>query len=277
VALATLLAYGCCGKYKDQVASLENQVAGLQKDKKGLEGTKADLEKRIASILEYQAALESEIEKLGGDKAALAEKFKSAQADLASAQADLEATSADLEAKQKIIEEMKKKEAQAAARLATLKNMLGKFKAMIASGKLKVKINKGKMVLELPSAILFPLGKANLSEEGQTTLGEVASVLKTISDREFQVAGHTDNVPIGKGSKFKSNWELSTARAVTVVEFLQENGVKPTNLSAAGYSEYQPAASNKSEEGQAQNRRIEITLMPNLDELPDLSDLEKEL
>jgi chemotaxis protein MotB len=155
--------------------------------------------------------------------------------------------------------------------------MLGKFQAMIESGKLKVKIKNGKMVLELPSAILFPSGKARLSEEGEMTLQEVAAVLATISDREFQVAGHTDNVPLGKGHKFKSNWELSTARAVAVVSFLQEMGVKPTSLSAAGYSEYQPATSNDTDEGKAQNRRIEITLMPNLDELPDLSDLEKEL
>ena len=275
--LAVFAASGCCGKYKDQIAGLDKEVAGLKKDKSELEATKADLEGRIASILDYQKALESEIEKLGGDKAALADKFKSAQADLDAAKSSLEETMADLEAKQKIIEEMKKKEEQAQKRLATLKGMLDKFKSMIETGKLKVKIKKGKMVLELPSAILFESGKADLSEEGQATLGQVASVLATITDREFQVAGHTDNVPLAKGSKFKSNWSLSTARAVAVVEYMQENGVKPTTLSAAGYSEYQPAAKNDSEEGKAQNRRIEITLMPNLDELPDLSDLEKQL
>ena len=200
----------------------------------------------------------------------MASKFKEAQK-------ALEATQADLEAKQKIIEELKKKEEQAAKRLATLKNMLGKFQSMIESGKLKVKIKNGKMILELPSAILFKSGKAKLSEQGQQTLTEVAAVLATIPDREFQVAGHTDDVPLGKGSKFATNWHLSTARAVEVVIFLQEMGVPATSLSAAGYSEYQPAASNDTDEGKAQNRRIEIVLMPNLDELPDLSDLEKEL
>jgi chemotaxis protein MotB len=155
--------------------------------------------------------------------------------------------------------------------------MLAKFKALIEGGKLKVKIKNGKLMLELPSAILFPSGKAVLSEQGEQTLTEVAAVLATISGREFQVAGHTDNVPLGKGSKFKSNWHLSTARAVAVVSFLQDMGVAPTQLSAAGYSEYQPTADNDSDEGKAMNRRIEITLMPNLDELPDLSDLEKEI
>jgi len=161
-------------------------------------------------------------------------------------------------------------------RLETLKNMLVKFKNLIAAGKLKVKIKEGKMFLELPSAILFPSGRATLSEEGKATLTEVAAVLTQIQGREFLVAGHTDNVPI-QNPKYPSNWELSTARAVAVVKFLQEMGVDPHNLAAAGYSEYQPAVDNSTEEGRAQNRRIEITLMPNLNELPDLSDLEKEI
>lgn len=261
--------YSCCGKYKDKIAQQEKTIEDLQKQRGELEQTKQSLETEISNLKEYNNALQSELEKLGFDKAKLDEKF-------ASIQKDLESKMKDLDEKQKTIEEMKKKEAAARARLETLKGMLDKFKSMIEAGKLKVKIKNGKMVLELPSAILFPSGVADLSEEGKGVLMQVASVLKDIKGREFQVAGHTDNVPI-KSKKFKSNWELSTARAVSVVAFLQENGVSATNLSAAGYSEYQPAASNDTEEGKAQNRRIEITLMPNLDELPDLSDLEKEL
>ncbi len=261
---------GCCGDYKAQIADQDLEIKNLGKKNAELEQAKMMLEDRIDSMTEYQTALENELTKLGGDKAALADKFKSAQD-------NLEAMQSDLEAKQKLIEEMKKKEALASKRLATLKDMLSKFKKLIEGGKLKVKIKKGKMMLELPSAILFESGKADLSEQGQQTLTEVAAVLSTIGGREFQVAGHTDDVPLGKGSKFKSNWDLSAARAVAVVEFMQQMGVSPEQLSAAGYSEYQPAASNDSEDGKAQNRRIEITLMPNLDELPDLTDLEKEL
>jgi chemotaxis protein MotB len=154
--------------------------------------------------------------------------------------------------------------------------MLAKFKSLIKAGKLNVKIRRGKLVLELPSAVLFESGKADLSKDGAATLKEVAKVLSKIRRREFQVAGHTDTVPI-KSANYESNWELSTARALTVVKFLQDNRVKPDLLSAAGYSQYQPAATNTTEKGKAQNRRIEIVLMPNLDELPDLSDLEKEL
>jgi len=260
---------GCCGKYKAEIAQQTKQIGDLNADKSALEREKADLGKKIAGLEDYNNALQNEIEKLGGDKKALAAKF-------ADAQKDIEAKSSDLAEKQKLIEEMQKKEAAAKARLDLMKNMLSKFKSMIASGKLKFKVKNRRMVLELPSAILFALGSAELSEEGKATLAEVAGVLKDIKDREFQVAGHTDNVPI-KSKKFTSNWELSTLRAVAVVTFLQGNGVPPISLSASGYSEYQPAADNGTDGGKAQNRRIEITLMPNLDELPDLSDLEKSM
>jgi len=164
--------------------------------------------------------------------------------------------------------------AKAKARIEMFKSMLAKFKKMMESGKIKIRIANNKMIVEMASAILFPSGKAKLSEEGEVALGEVASILATIGDRAFQVAGHTDNIPIDN-AKFGSNWELSAARAVAVVEFMIEKGMAPENLSAAGYADTQPVAGNLSEEGRAQNRRIEIVLQPSLDELPDLSSLEK--
>jgi len=163
---------------------------------------------------------------------------------------------------------------QAKARLETFRKMLEQFQSMIKSGKLRVRIVRGRMVVEMSSNILFESGKAELSKEGTDALAQVAQVLATIPDRDFQVAGHTDNVPI-KTKKFPSNWELSTERAVTVVKFFAENGVPSNRVSAAGYAETQPVESNDNEQGKALNRRIEIILMPNLDELPDLSALEE--
>lgn len=260
---------GCCGKYKDQIAEQEDAISKLNKDKSQLEELNLEIETKMAGLNDYNNALQNELEKLGFDRAELADKFKDVQH-------DLDKKMKDLSEKQKIIDEMKKKQLAAKARLMTLKNMLSKFQTMIEAGKLRVKVKNGKMILELPSAILFPSGVSKLSEEGMSVLTQVSDVLKEIKGREFQVAGHTDNVPI-KTKKFKSNWELSAARAVSVVKFMQDSGVSAKYLSAAGYSEYQPTASNEDNEGKSQNRRIEITLMPNLDELPDLSDLEKEL
>jgi chemotaxis protein MotB len=94
----------------------------------------------------------------------------------------------------------------------------------------------------------------------------VAVIFRSIGDRKFQVAGDTDNVPIHT-ERFPSNWELSTARAVEVVRYLIAQGVRPDVLSAAGYGEFDPVASNDDASSRARNRRIEITLQPNIDEL----------
>ncbi|MBN2343646.1 MAG: OmpA family protein [Deltaproteobacteria bacterium] len=172
--------------------------------------------------------------------------------------------------------EMEKRQKQQKERLDTIRQILDQLKMNIESGDLKVRIKRGKMALELPSAVLFESGKADLSEKGQETLASVAKVLKGIRGREFQVAGHTDNVKVSEDNPFGDNWHLSTARAVSVVLFLKGAGVNPRDLSAAGYAQYQPAASNRNKMGKSRNRRIEITLMPNLKELPDLSELEEE-
>jgi len=181
----------------------------------------------------------------------------------------------DLAEARRIATEFQRRAAQQQARLAAFRSMLSQFQSMIDSGRLRVRIVRGRMVIELPSNILFESGDAALSDQGEQTLAEVAGVLRTIANRDFLVVGHTDNVPI-RSRRFPSNWELSTQRAVNVVRYIQEQGVDPTHLSAAGAAEYTPSQPNDTEEGRAQNRRIEIVLMPNLDELPDLSSLEQE-
>ncbi len=112
--------------------------------------------------------------------------------------------------------------------------------------------------------ILFDSGSAVIKKNGKQVLDRVAEILKNVKDQQINVEGHTDNVPISSRllDRFPSNWELSTARATTGVRYLQERGVPPTVLSAQGYAEYQPVALNDKEENKAQNRRIEIVLVP---------------
>lgn len=112
----------------------------------------------------------------------------------------------------------------------------------------------------------------NAKQTLQAALADVAKVLATIPDRNFLVAGDTDNVPIHT-ARFPSNWELSTARSVEVTKFLIANGMRPQVLAAAGYGEFDPVAPNDSSEHQARNRRIEIVLQPNLADLPSLDEV----
>ena len=176
--------------------------------------------------------------------------------------------SADLGASRAELEQLRREKEEQDQRLEVFKSVTDKFRQMIDSGKLQVVMRHGRMVVKLPASVLFPSGSADLSKDGQTALAEVARILRQFSDRRFEVAGHTDNVPIGPPSTFKNNLELSTARAVTVTDTLVEKGMNPAHLSAAGYSAYQPVATNATEAGRQENRRIEIALVPNLAEVP---------
>lgn len=148
--------------------------------------------------------------------------------------------------------------------------VIGRFRSLIDGGRLSVAIVRGRMVIQLPQDILFQSGSATLATEGRRTIAEVGTVLAELSDRSFQVEGHTDNVPIAT-ERFPSNWELSTARALSVVKLLVDQGVAAANLSGAGYGEFQPVASNDDREGRRLNRRIEIVMLPNLDVIASMS------
>jgi chemotaxis protein MotB len=164
------------------------------------------------------------------------------------------------------LDELRKAQAAAEARTQLFEQFVQKLKKMIDAGQLKVAIRNGKLVIQLPNDVLFASGHTELKPAGKDSLTQLAHVIASVHDRQFQVAGHTDNVPI-QASRYASNWELSTARALEVVKLLVAQGVAPRQLSAAGYGEFDPIAPNDTPDGRGKNRRIEITLQPNLNEL----------
>jgi chemotaxis protein MotB len=176
----------------------------------------------------------------------------------------------------KSMEDLARAQAQAEARAAQFRKLVSQFRKMTEAGKLKVEIRDNRMIVSVGDKILFDPGKTQLKKEGADTLKEVAVVLKDVAGRDFQVAGHTDNTPI-RSPRFRSNWDLSTARAVEVVNFMVASGMQPGRLSAAGYADQAPIGSNDTADGRSKNRRIEITLMPNLDDLPPIADDSKPL
>jgi chemotaxis protein MotB len=218
----------------------------------------ADAARKREAVEAQLAALQKENETL---RARLAEaEGKAAAAD--------EATRAELD-------ELRKQKAASEARLKLFDEFLAKFKRMIDAGKLDITVRRGQIVLALGTDILFDTGKTDIKDDGKAALTEVAEALKTVSGRRFQVAGHTDTVPI-KTKDFASNWELSTARAVAVVKLLVERGVRSDALSAAGYAEFDPASPNNTERGRTKNRRIEIVIVPNIEELVKMPEIRKE-
>ena len=164
------------------------------------------------------------------------------------------------------LEEAKRAVQEAQERQRLLDDLQSKFKKMIDAGHLKVTTRHGRVVLQLHNDVLFDTGSADVKPAGKQALGEVAATLRSVGSKRFQVAGHTDNQPIttDKKKQFPTNWELSTARAIAVVKLLVSEGVDPTTVSAAGYGPYDPVVSNGTPDGQAKNRRIEITLVPNV-------------
>ena len=178
------------------------------------------------------------------------------------------ARNADLSAQ---LGEQKDGNALAQRRIEAYQKLADQFRKAFAAGKLTIILRNGRLVVQLPNAILYDLGKAELKPEGAAVVETLASVLKTIPERSFLIAGHTDNVPISQRSKvFKSNWQLSSMRALRVVLLLQQQGVAPTQLAAAGFGEYLPLADNAAQEGRLQNRRTEIIIMPTISEIPTL-------
>ncbi|MGZ3428983.1 MAG: OmpA/MotB family protein, partial [Polyangia bacterium] len=189
--------------------------------------------------------------------------------DIARLRADAAKLASNLQATQHEMDALRRAHAQAEQRNELYRTLVARLRDAIGAGTLAVEVRKGKMLVKLGDAILFDPGQATLKSDGQRALRQVAQALKEIAERDFLVAGHTDNRPI-KNSPYASNWELSTARAVTVVRFLQSEGVDPRRLAAAGYSEFDALADNDTADSRALNRRIEVVVMPRIDELPQI-------
>jgi chemotaxis protein MotB len=211
-------------------------------------------------------ATRKERDRLKTENDALADKLGLSDKERGKLVKDREATEAELA-------ELRKQREAAEKRLAAFRDLKQRFAKLVDTGKLKVVFRKGQMILELPSGILFPSGQAELTSAGQTALSEVLTVLAEFKDRRFAIAGHTDTDRI-KSKKFKSNWELSTARALTVVQFMIQAGFPAANVSAVGFGEFDPVAANDTDANKQLNRRIEIILVPDLSELPTLTGAE---
>lgn len=255
VALASVIAVGGCvskGKYDEQVAQTETTRAQLAK-------ANAQLNQTTQTLAQANEQLEAAKTEIGRLELLIADATKSSES-------DRQTNTARVSELRKRLDELKAARDAMEARAALFRQLASKLKRQVDAGDLEIVIRDGRMVLRLPNDVLFDTGRTELKPAGKDALAAIAGVLSSMPDRHFQVAGHTDNVPI-HNREFASNWELSSGRALRVVHFLIDKGAISSTLSAAGYGEMDPVATNESPEGRQYNRRTEITVQPNISEL----------
>ena len=140
-----------------------------------------------------------------------------------------------------------------------------------------VKVLKGVVYISLADNMLFKSGSYEVSPTARQTLSKIAKILNDFKEYEVVVEGNTDNVPISR-TNIRNNWDLSTLRASSIVQVLQNDfGIAPNRLSAAGRGEYNPVSGNDTEAGRQRNRRTEIIITPKLDQFMDLIDQAPEM
>ena len=135
-----------------------------------------------------------------------------------------------------------------------------------------IKVLKGVVYISLADNMLFKSGSYQISDQAMNILDKIAKIIKDYKNYDVLVEGNTDNVPISR-TNIRNNWDLSTLRASSVVQVLQDRfGVDPSRMTAGGRGEYNPIASNDTADGRQQNRRTEIIITPKLDQFLDLID-----
>ena len=266
VACLSLPATACVsqGRYDEAVHSADAARAELAQ-------TKQATQKRLDAAELGRASMQKELDDATAVDDQLSKQLQRLGQDSQSLLAVNGSLKDALDGSRRRLDELRRAQAAAESRAALYRDLALKFKHMVDAGDLAITLRQGRMVLRMSNDVLFDSGRSELKPDGKRALAEVAAVLATIPSRRFQVAGHTDNEPI-RLSPYKSNWDLSTARALEVTSFLIGKGVDAHALSAAGYGEFDPADTNDTKPGMAHNRRTEISIQPNIDELVAVPD-----
>ena len=284
-----------------QRIAAEQQAASLAKEREALAARSSELQSRLDGLEKENGQLNSELGNVRSQITALEQKLASGNASAQDEIAKLQKQAVALEANAARIakerEQLRQEQAQLTASLdqerqrlkveeaekarlereraakeeeikrltKTQEELSRSLQDEIAKGNITIQQVRDRLTINMVDRVLFDSGQAQIKPAGIKVLKQVGDVLNEITDKQIRIEGHTDNVPISVKlqERFKTNWELSTARATTVVRYLIDHGgVDRQYLSAAGYADTHPIASNDSEEGRSSNRRIEIVLYP---------------
>jgi chemotaxis protein MotB len=258
--LLSVLACGC-GHSEDE---WQAQLGKSQNFQTAAAAREADLQRELAQAKQAVTDLEARLRAAGVDL----KQLETEKSQMASTLQEREKALAEYKARAQRLEAMR-------ARFELLRKKLDDLTKI----GLVVNIRRNRMVISLPGDVLFDTGKDTLRKEGEDILKKVAAVIaadKSLLDRDYQVAGHTDAQPL-QGGVFHDNWGLSLMRSRAVLlELIGKNGRMPRqHWSAAGFADTDPVASNATKDGQQKNRRSEIIVVPDVDEMLDLKDLVK--
>ncbi|MDP1946682.1 MAG: OmpA family protein [Nitrospirota bacterium] len=257
------------GNVRGQITALQQklmdesaQVSALEKDKLQLTSGTTAAQGEITKLQKRAAELENDAARIAKEHDLLQQQQSQLTASLEQERQRLKAGEAD---KARLEQERLAKEEEIARLTRTQEDLSKSLQDEIAKGNITIQQVRDRLTINMVDRVLFDSGQAQVKPAGIKVLKQVADVLKTVTDKQIRIEGHTDNVPISSKlqDRFKTNWELSTARATTVVRYLIDQGtVDRQYLSAVGYADTHPIAANDSEEGRSSNRRIEIVLYP---------------
>lgn len=232
------------------------------------EKAQKEYDELLRNFADVNTSNQSTINDLLGDRDKYKDELTQKEKMLALQQDSLLKARAELELKEQRIKEMQNILAQKDAEVKALKDKVANaLKGFEGSG-LNVYEKDGKVYVSMDDKLLFASGSWEINEQGLKAIKQLAQVLENEKDISVLIEGHTDNVPYRGSGQVKDNWDLSVMRATSVVKALLANGnIEPVRLSASGRSEYLPLDENNTPEARAKNRRTEIILTPNLDQL----------
>lgn len=259
---------------QERLAAAKLEIGKRKQELEDARGQATSLADALAGERQRAQELEAARDTLASEIALTRAELERTLGELSQVVKDRSALKGSVDQMKVALDEMARRKAEADRRIAEYRALLERFRSLIDAGKLKVKIVDGRMVVALASDILFASGSASLSKDGRASIVEVASLLAQIPERKFQVEGHTDNLPI-RTEAFPSNWELASARALTVLKAMVEGGMPADRVSAASFGEQKPALANDTPENRAANRRIEIVMVPDLSTLPGFDELQR--
>jgi chemotaxis protein MotB len=228
----------------------------------------AELEKEHAELNTYYKNLLSSSGKLNRDVEQQKEQLLSIQQNLEKTRKENDSLSTSLAEREKKVQELEQVMADKDKAVQALRSKISNALLNFKENDLTVKVKNGKVYVSLAEQLLFGSGSIDVDSKGVTALQQLAKAIKDQKDINITVEGHTDNVPISKKSQYMNdNWDLSVMRATSITKILTKAGVSSQQITASGKGEFSPITANDTPQNKQKNRRTEIIITPNLDEL----------